>query len=70
MLVMHDSCTPSVQRLEDLVRRQTFALQKLERDKAYTCEIRAARRILKLFEDQLQASRHRSHRGASRPARP
>jgi hypothetical protein len=43
--------------LEELIRRQTFTLEKLQRDGAYACEIRAAKRMLRCFEAKLQTRR-------------
>jgi len=39
--------------LEDRLRRQTFVLEKLQRDGAYACEIRQARRLLTLTRAKL-----------------
>lgn len=59
MLQSHISHTIPQHILEEFIWRQTFALEKLQRDGAYACEIRAAKRRLRCFEAKLQARRAR-----------
>lgn len=65
------SDTLPIHRLEEFVQRQTFALEKLERDGAYPCELRAAKRMLKSFEAKLETARrqNRGKRTALQPSR-
>lgn len=47
---------------EERVRRQTLFLEKLRRDGAYACEIRAAERMLRIFRAELASSEARAGR--------
>lgn len=60
MLQSHGAHTLPADLLEEFVRRQTFALQKLQWDGAYPCELRAAKRMLRSFEAKLEAARRQN----------
>jgi hypothetical protein len=57
VLQSHTSRAAPDHQLEELIQRQTVTLEKLQRDGAYTCEIRAAQRMLRRLKAKLQARR-------------
>jgi hypothetical protein len=57
VLQSHTSRAAPDHQLEELIQRQTVTLEKLQRDGAYTCEIRAAQRMLRRLRAKLQARR-------------